>query len=263
MADALPLGGWNVVLTRPAHSAVESIEALRAAGARAVCLPVMDIVAIEATPAAGTARAHAAIFVSGNAVAQGLPRLRAQGFAKDTPCFAVGAATAAALKAGGQMLVEAPMQGFDSEHLLALGALQDVAGRIIVLVKGEGEGGSTGRTLIEDTLAGRGATVLPFICYRRRAVTLDAAALAPVLEWLASHQEVVMVVASGESLVALMDAFGQHRQALMRTILAVPHARVAALARVAGFSRVWTVALSADGLVETLSGHAAGRLTDE
>jgi uroporphyrinogen-III synthase len=261
MADPAALAGWTVVLTRPAQSARESIDTLHAAGAHAICLPVLEIEALEVAPSPNTAHSYAAIFVSANAVMHGLPRLRATGLGLNAPCFAVGETTAAALKTMGQTQVHVPTEGFDSEHLLALPALQDVAGRTIVLVKGEGT--TAGRTLIEDTLTGRGATIETFVCYRRCTVTPDATQLYDVLELLDSSRNVVVVVASGESLMALLSAFGQHRNTLQRAVLAVPHARVAAMAREAGFSRIWIVALSAAGLVESLSGHTAGLKTNE
>lgn len=261
MADPAALAGWTVVLTRPAHSARESLETLRAAGAHAVCLPVLQIEALDAAPSPNTAHAHAAIFVSANAVTHGLPRLRAAGFGLNTPCFAVGETTAAALKTMRQTQVLAPTEGFDSERLLALPALQDVAGRTLILVKGEGT--TAGRALIEDTLTARGATIETFVCYRRRAVAPDEAQLGDVLELLDAGRNVVLVVASGESLMALLSAFGQHRHTLQRAVLAVPHARVAAMAHEAGFSRTWIVALSAAGLVESLSGHTAGQKMNE
>lgn len=261
MVETAALAGWTVVLTRPAQAARESLEALRAAGANAICLPVLDIEALDASPSPDAIHAPAAIFVSANAVTHGLPRLRSAGLAIDTPCFAVGESTAAVLKAMGQTKVEAPSQGFDSEHLLALPALQDVAGRTIILVKGDGSTG--GRTLIEETLASRGATVSVFVCYRRRAVVPDEALRRNVLELLGSDRNVAVVVASGESLQALLRAFADRQTALYNATLAVPHLRVAALAREAGFSRIWIVALSASGLVESLSGHTAGRMAHE
>ncbi|MBL8512998.1 MAG: uroporphyrinogen-III synthase [Betaproteobacteria bacterium] len=257
MAESLPLAGWTVVLTRPAHAARESIAALTQAGAHAICLPVLGIESIGNTPdPAGVRNAHGAVFVSANAVAHGLPPLRSAGFGVDTPCFAVGEATAAALQAQGQSRVIAPSQGFDSEHLLALPELIDVAGKTLLLVKGVGT--TAGRALIEDTLTARGARVVTFMAYRRRAWVPDEALRRNVLELLDSGRHVVLVVASGESLQALRDAFGADAQALSKATLAVPHARVAALAVEAGLGRTILVNLPAAGLVESLAAHAAG-----
>ncbi|MBL8521693.1 MAG: uroporphyrinogen-III synthase [Betaproteobacteria bacterium] len=254
------LAGWTVILTRPAHSAQESVTALEAAGARVMSMPVLSIEPIDATLDRAVAQAaHAAVFVSANAVAHGLARLRALGLSVDTPCFAVGEATASALRAAGQVHVAAPQHGFDSEHLLALPALNSVAGQTIMLVKGQGR--SEGRALIEATLAARGARVVVFACYRRRALDVDEATRKAVLAALDGKARAAVVVASVESLEALAAAFADARAALARAVLAVPHLRVANAAHQAGFTRTRIVPLSAAGLVQSLAEHAASMTT--
>jgi uroporphyrinogen-III synthase len=110
-----------------------------------------------------------AIFVSEHAVRIGLPRLEL-GAAQ---VFAVGERTAAALAAAGHDAVR-PEQA-DSEGLLGLPVLADVAGTRVLLVCGEG-----GRALLAESLAGRGARVERFVCYRRRhLVALPAGSFAP------------------------------------------------------------------------------------
>lgn len=80
-------------------------------------------------------------------------------------CYGPGAATAAALEAHSYPKVEAPTAHYNSEALLALNSLQEVAGQHFVIV-----GGDSGRPLIEATLKARGATVATLVCYRREAV---------------------------------------------------------------------------------------------
>lgn len=254
-APAGPLAGWTVVLTRPAHAAAESTAALARAGAGVVSLPLLEIVPVPAAlDPSSVSAATGAVFVSANAVDCGLPQLRAGGFGDGTACFAVGEATARALRAAGQTQVFAPAEGFDSEHLLALPALQDVQGRTLLLVKGRGT--TEGRALIAETLAARGATVVAVPCYERRRAPIPAADRARILQCLHAARPVIIVAASTESLEALEDAFSDAASVLRRAVLAVPHARVAAAARDCGFSRVWIVALSAQNLVESLARHA-------
>ena len=81
---------------------------------------------------------------------------------------AVGAGTAAALRRAGVHEVQAPTR-MDSEGLLALPALQDVAGRDVGLVTAPG-----GRGEITPALLARGARVLRADVYAREPVPLSA-----------------------------------------------------------------------------------------
>jgi uroporphyrinogen-III synthase len=235
------LAGLTVVVTRPAHVARATCEALQAAGAQVIAAPVL---AIEALPCAlpSTQGVQAAIFVSANAVEFGLPLLRRAGFACDARCFAVGEATASALRESGQTDVLAPGPEYDSEHLLALPGLREVRGQHLLLIKGRGS--AQGRDLIEHTLAGRGARIEVLTCYRRRRLPIEPALRASLAARLDEHADaVVFLVASVESFEALRDTFADDAL-LRRAAIAVPHARVAAALREAGFARAGVVPLS-------------------
>lgn len=260
MADPLsaaPLAPWTVVLTRPAHMARESAAALERAGAKVIAFPVLDIAPrpVRLDPALATS-ARGVIFVSANAVAFGLPILRNAGLGLDSACFAVGDATANALRLAGQTRVHVPEGGFDSEHLLALPALQQVKGDVLLIVKGSGA--SDGRTLIAETLAARGATIEVLNCYERRAAEVNDSLRVQVIELLGKAEAAVFVVASVESLDALEASLAGSVVRLRSAMLAVPHERIAAVARDRGYSRVCVVALSAQNLVESLARHICG-----
>lgn len=169
------LGGAGVLVTRPAQLAGELIEAVTAAGGEPFAFPVIDIVArptdAVAAELAGLAPADVIVFVSRNAVAYGLEALRGSA----ARIAAVGPATARALEAAGHAVDVVPASGFDSEHLLAHPALEDVAGKRVRIVRGDG-----GRELLAETLTQRGATVDYVAVYRRTRHRFDAEELDDV-----------------------------------------------------------------------------------
>lgn len=186
----MSLAGLHVLNTRPAHQAAELSAALRAAGARVSELPLIAIAPRPLRPEDERLlleldRYDGVIVVSANAARLGLDaiagcwpqwpwRLRA---------YAVGAHTAAVLRAAA-LDVEVPAQA-DSEGLLALPALQDVAGRRFLLLRGEG-----GRELLRETLQARGARVDVLELYRRE---LPAAAAAQWAALAATAPDVVVL----------------------------------------------------------------------
>lgn len=144
--------------------------------------------------------------------------------------LAVGRGTAAALLRTGVSGVAAP-QRMDSEGLLALDALQEVAGHDIGLVTAPGGRGEIARILGE-----RGARVLRADVYRREPLALTARALQTLLRiegcmWLA--------LSSGEALRLVIEqlppAYLQH---LLRSGVVAASERLALLARDCGFEQV-------------------------
>jgi uroporphyrinogen III methyltransferase / synthase len=104
-ADALPLSGATVVVTRPSGDAGDLADALRAAGARVVPVPVVEVTdpedggaALEAA-AKDLARYHWIAFTSANAVRRFLARVPDARALSGVQLAAVGPATAAALAA--------------------------------------------------------------------------------------------------------------------------------------------------------------------
>lgn len=169
-ATERPLAGHHVLVTRPAALAGPLCAALAADGATVHRAPLLAIEATEETPALRALvqdldRFDIVIVTSRNAVQHGIPLLAS--YWPQWPAaqrwFAVGAATALALAAHG-IHADAPADE-RSEGLLAMPALVQVApGSRVLLLAGEG-----GRTLIEETLTARGATVTRLAVYRRLA----------------------------------------------------------------------------------------------
>ncbi|HEY1078050.1 MAG TPA: uroporphyrinogen-III synthase [Fontimonas sp.] len=226
-ASAKSLEGLTVAVTRPAAQAASLCLLLEQHGAQVVRLPLQSIEPVR--PSVQLERELAAardasvwIFTSVNAVRHA----RALTGARWPLTIAVGPATAAALSALGAPMVVVPVQ-HSSEGILALPELQDVRGRSVVLVSGEG-----GRDRIENGLRDRGALLQRLAVYRR--VNLPylpdqlQAMLAPVQ---------AIVVTNGEALQQLverMPAVGL--PALRGCQLVVPSQRVVEQASHFGFT---------------------------
>lgn len=241
-----------VVVTRPRKQGAATVRMLRTYAADSLQFPVLDIRALLPETVVMTfdpehvGDAALIIFISANAVQFGLPLLRAWGGpAPQTKIFAIGQATANALSACGIDAVITPESGNDSEALLTLPQLQNVAGQHIILVRGVSEAG--GRTLLADSLVARGARLWPLECYERRAVSASTAEkrkLSARLQAGTVHAILVLSVETLDSLVTnLQEMLGSRAATLL-----VPHPRVAAAARAYGFERVEVVPMGDDAL---------------
>jgi uroporphyrinogen-III synthase len=254
--NPLGLAGRRVVLTRPAGQAGQLAAMIQASGGEPVQFPTLEI--LEATDlrplAALIARLDAfdlAVFISANAVDKGLAQVRARrSWPPELRVAAVGHASARELQRHGFDAVIAPAQGFDSESLLALPELTHVAGKRIVIFRGEG-----GRELLAQTLVARGAAVEYAECYRRGRPRADA---APLVDLWQRHQLDAFTVTSGEALANLVEMLGESGgQCLRTTPLFVPHERIAAAARALGAVTVVLTGPGDAGLVAGLSAFFA------
>ncbi len=164
------LAGTRVLVTRPEHQAEKLAAAIRAAQGIAVLFPVLSIGAANQPHAAAAVLARLGeaegvdflIFVSPNAVDYVLDFLPPQGRPARPTLIAIGQATAEAMEDAGLPVDLLPENGHNSESLLKIADLQDVAGKHIIIVRGEG-----GRTLLGDTLQQRGADVAYAEVYAR------------------------------------------------------------------------------------------------
>ena len=164
-----PLGGAGIVITRPAKQAAVLAQQIAALGGTPIICP-----AIVISPPADRAPLERAlrelgsydfaVFVSANAVLHALAD--AGRWPAHIVAFAPGPSTAAALHQAGVTSVRTPDRGTDSEALLALPELSDVAGKRIVIFRGSG-----GRELLGTSLRSRGAKVEYVECYRRARPT--------------------------------------------------------------------------------------------
>lgn len=244
----MPLAGRHVVVTRPAGQAAHLAGALAEAGAVPVLFPVLEIRPIE-NPAAllGVAirldEFDLAVFVSPNAIEQALGvLLPRRPWPSRLRVAALGKSSERALAAHGIVDVVSPPLRFDSEALLELPELVDVAGRRVVIFRGDG-----GREVLGDTLAARGATVEYVTCYRRARPNLDPAPLHKL--WESGRLDAVTLTSS-EGLRNFHEMVGHLGQAWLRKTPAfVPHARIAEQAAALGLARVVATAPGDDGLL--------------
>ena len=157
-----------------------------------------------------------AIFVSANAVRFGLD------FAGDAKIAAIGPATAACLEESGRTVDIRARDGFDSERLLEVPAMRDVAGKVVRIIRGNG-----GRELLANVLRERGATVEYLSVYSREIPEYEPAELDALCgEWTRGNIDVVTVM-SVETLINLAHLLPREcLDALPATPLVTPASRV-------------------------------------
>ncbi len=249
----LHLQGMGIVVTRPVHQADGLCRLIAARGGRAIRFPTLEIRDPQ-DPAAALAVIDRlddydlAVFTSANAVSRGMELLLARRrLPPGLPLFAIGKATARALEQYGITACQIPEQGYDSEALLAMSAMQTAAGKRIVIFRGEG-----GRELLGDTLRTRGAQVTEAAVYRRNkpAVRPD-----DLLQYGARGEIQAVVVTSNESLQNLFELVGATGQSWLRdTPLVVVSERACTLALQLGFNHPPLVASEASeaAIIEAL-----------
>lgn len=230
-----PLAGRRVLVTRPRAQSEGLARLIGAAGGEALLFPTIEI----APPAdAGPARDllgrleefDFAVFISANAVERGLALL-GRPWPSKVRAAAVGPGTRRRLEEHGLREVIAPEGGSDSEALLALPVLASIAGRRVLIVRGEG-----GRETLREALQARGAAVEYAECYRRARPQADPAPLLAEWDRGAVH---AVTVGSAEALGNLLAMLGAAGASLVRgTPMFVLHPRVAEEARRLGIARV-------------------------
>ena len=192
------LSNTGILVTRPSHQAQSLVTKIEAVGGHVTSLPTIEIIASHGKILDDVIRHLAdfdiAIFISVNAVEQGLARINAlqQSLPQQLTLACVGPASANALQELGHNVAIVPTKIFNSESLLAHHAFQSVAGKRIVIFRGEG-----GRELLATTLRERGATVEYAECYRRRQPKSDTKTVES--DWENGNIDLV-VVTSGEGL---------------------------------------------------------------
>ncbi|MDH3220517.1 MAG: uroporphyrinogen-III synthase [Gammaproteobacteria bacterium] len=191
------LGGMVVLNTRPARQQARLTMLLEAEGATVLSFPVIEIVAVEASPrprriAESLAQYDIMIFVSRNAVDGAFASIDVAAVPAKMRFGVIGPSTREALTghvadAGERLIASEP---YNSEALLGAEDLQRVDGKRILILRGQ-----EGRNLLGDELAARGAAVDYCEVYRRELPRRDfdafdrlVAAAFPTLVILTSNE---------------------------------------------------------------------------
>lgn len=257
----LPFCGARILVTRPRHQAETLCRMIEEQGGIAIRFPTLEIQPIIQNAAAGSspvevAKYHWLIFVSANAVNFALKFNNGKITNFTRPRIAaVGRATAQALLDQGLRVDLMPEQGYDSEALLASGALQNVAGKRFLLVRGRG-----GRETLADTLRQRNAQVDYLEVYQR---TVPKADISELLGLLQQKQIFAVTITSSEALRNLMAMLDSQATLLCSLPLVVVSDRIRQIAATMGFTEISVADSPADrNIIEKLMmlhGENSGR----
>lgn len=255
MSAKKQLDGINILVTRPIHQSTFLAEGIRAMGGNPILLPVLEITDVkDLNPLIDLISRldefDWAIFVSPNAVNKAMQLIGKQRILPPYIRFAaVGKGSADALKHYGVNEVLVPVEHFDSEALLQQEQLQDMAGKRVVIFRGNG-----GRELLGDTLIQRGASLEYAECYQRRKPDIDTTSLLSA--WMQGEIHAV-IITSSEGLHNLFDIIGKLGQQLLKsTPVFTVHERIARTAKKLGLRKIVKSTSTGDeGLLECLQAY--------
>lgn len=240
MPDNASLKSLNVLVTRPEQQQADLSKAIAALGGATVSFPLLHIAPIADAGDLATLQRQIQhldnyqllIFISTNAAHYGAALIDSfwPQFPVGVEVLAVGPSTAAAVQDALHCDVLSSETGMNSEALLHLPRLQQVAAQKVAIFRGKG-----GRELLASTLRERGARVDYFEVYQRQPVSYAPGELVNTIHSCGVN---VLSVTSAESLQRLQDLAGNNTDALYLLPLLVPSGRVAGLARDAGFNHV-------------------------
>ncbi|WP_306393920.1 uroporphyrinogen-III synthase [Telluria beijingensis] len=236
-----------VVVTRPRAQADGLALSARALGRAVEILPLLEIAPVDDPAPLRAALANLpgyalVVFVSPNAVDAAFTHVAS--WPAQVPLAVVGEGSRAALARHGVAApgytIHSPLDSAhsDSERLLQNLDLAAVAGRRVLIVRGDG-----GRELLADALRAAGATVEAVAAYRRSTPVLTPelgarlrALLAQPNDWIITSSEAL------RGLAGLVDALDPGSDAgrlqLQQQRLVVPHARIAETAHALGLRHV-------------------------
>lgn len=228
------LKSFGIAITRPVAQATKLSALIRDNGGTPISFPLIDIVPLEDYRAFdNTIQALEtcdwAIFISSNAVQNGMPRVLAQFhiLPPQLKFAAIGPVTAAELTQMGVPSVLIPKNRFDSESLLSLPEMQTMQSKQVMIFRGIG-----GREVLADTLKTRGARITFAECYQRINPQTDCLQLEHLWQ---NNQCHAIVVTSSEAMRHLLAMTNNGSDDWIRNMqICVNHARIAEEALAAG-----------------------------
>ena len=233
----------SILVTRPAPEGGQLVERLRSTGRHAWHLPLIDFLPGRQLPEFAALLAtlkdgEIIIAVSTRALTYAGPFLLAEQRPWPTSVnyVAIGKSSALALHRYSLQPVDFPESTL-SEHLLDLPVLHDIAGKVCVVLRGNG-----GRELLGETLRQRGAEVRYIECYQRVAINYHGAEQA--FHWRQKGISTI-IVTSGEMLNLLYELVPaiDRNEWLLHCRLVVVSERLATIATNFG----WRDIIVADG----------------
>ena len=243
-----PLIGIGIAITRPIDQAKKLSALITEAGGTPILYPLIEITPLIDYNQFEAVVQHIndydwAIFISSNAVQNGMPRLIKHGIPQTLKFAAIGPVTATELQSFGVKEVLVPKDRFDSESLLTMPEMTNVAGKKILIVRGVG-----GRDVLAETLKTRGAQITFAECYQRINPQTNCDLLAQLWTDKKLHG---IVVTSSEAMRHLLDLAGD-ADWLHNVTLFVNHARIAELPLQMGLKMVVADALGDGAMLKKL-----------
>jgi uroporphyrinogen-III synthase len=234
-----------VVITRPLAQCAALAQRVAALGREVVLLPLLEIAPLpdqtELARVMADLTAYAMVaFVSPNAVEAAFAHVKA--WPAGVALAVLGEGSRAALASHGVNQVNATIvsppdpEHSDSEHLLGALDLAALAGRRVLIVRGE-----SGRDLMIDGLRAAGVEVDTVAAYRRSVPTLTPQLQAKLEALLARENSWVLTSSEAlRGLLGLIDAMapGTAVAKMQHQHLIVPHARIAETANTLGLTRL-------------------------
>jgi uroporphyrinogen-III synthase len=242
----MSLAGRGIVVTRPRDLATAFAARIELLGARPIVFPTLEIQALPAPAALGEiARFDFVVFVSPSAVR--VARRMLPPWPRGVRAVAISSGTKRELDAASIAPVIVSSATADSEGLLAAAELQQMAGKHVLIVRGD-----DGRALLGEALAARGARVEYAECYRRVRPDVDP---APLLAAWRRGEVAAVIALSAQALANFVD---MTHGALAATPLFVPHERIARRAQALGVREIVVTAPGDDAMVERLVAYFDG-----
>ncbi len=222
-----PLKGIGIAITRPMAQATKLGALIRENEGTPISFPLIDIVPLQDysvfdSTIQALETCDWAIFISSNAVQNGMPRVLAQfhELPQELEFAAIGPVTACELMQMDVPRVLIPKNRFDSESLLSLPEMQAMQGKKVMIFRGIG-----GREVLADTLKTRGAEVTFAECYQRINPQSDCLLLEQLWQNKQCH---AIVVTSSEAMRHLLEMTNNGSDEWIRNMqIFVNHARIA------------------------------------